>query len=134
MSWELHSRIARVEVFDTIARKSQNCLDSTNFRAYTANMKFGLQMIMQAMLKRLALVLIAILLLSVVTVALHSHVDGDAHDNCTLCAASHLSFSAPSNNSPEVHVTTVMRAFFLEGSVVLPNAVPVSIDSRAPPV
>ncbi len=86
------------------------------------------------MLKRLALVHIAILLLSVVSAALHNHIDGDSPDNCPICVASHLSFAAPSNSPPEVHVTNIKRAFFLEGSVVLPNVVSVSFDTRAPPV
>ena len=92
------------------------------------------EMIKPTMLKRLALVFIAILLLSVVAVALHDHVDGDSHDNCPICVASHLPFAAPPNNSLEVHATTVKLSFSLEGSVVFPKAVSASIGTRAPPI
>jgi hypothetical protein len=51
-------------------------------------MKFGLPLIKPIMLKRLALACIAMLLLSVVAVALHYHADGDSHDNCPVCVAS----------------------------------------------
>lgn len=92
------------------------------------------EMLKPTMLKRLALVFIAILLLSVVAVALHDHVDGDSHDSCPICAASHLPFAAPPNTPPEVHATTVKLSSSLEDSVVIPKAVSASIDNRAPPI
>ena len=85
------------------------------------------------MLQRLALVFIAMLLLSVVAVALHEHVDGDSHDNCPICVASHLSFAAPPNNSPEVYSSTVKLSFSLEDPIVL-QVESAAIGSRAPPV
>ena len=91
------------------------------------------EMIKPTMLKRVAFVFIAILLLSFVAVALHDHVDGDSHDNCPICVASHLSFAAPPNNSPEIYSSTVKLSFSLEGSIVL-QVMSASIGNRAPPI
>jgi hypothetical protein len=82
-------------------------------------MKFGLHTINPIRLKRVALLCIAILLLSVVAIALHDHADGESHDNCPICVASnHQSATGPSASAfdgipcfTETTVVTPTQAF-----------------------
>jgi hypothetical protein len=114
---------------------SKTCLDSTGCVVYNTKMKFRIQRLKSIMLKRLAIVSIAILLLSVVAVALHNHMDGDSHDNCPICfAGNHQSaaglWTVAYDSVPCFTEITVVAS----SPVFIDNFFSYSLRNRAPPV
>ena len=83
-------------------------------------------------IRRIALVCIAVLLVSIFAVALHSHANGESHDDCSICMALHLSFSIPDTNL-QLHVIAVNHSFPSGIAPTYSKFLSVCIDSRAPP-
>jgi len=99
---------------------------------YNMSMSAEHQIMKSVGIKRIALVCIAVLLVSIFAVALHSHADGESHDDCSICMALHLSFSIPDTNL-QLYVITVNHSF---PSGIAPTYTEILSDciaSRAPP-
>lgn len=84
------------------------------------------------MQRRLVLLLIAVLFISVLGTAVHTHADGTTHNDCPICVTQHQP-SAIVYISPYILPVSAEASCLCEISLFLPQVISVLEAPRAPP-